>query len=99
MMASRTDLVAGLPSRAAAILCEAFPLRIAGTTFPLPAMDISVMWHERTDADPGAQYFRNLVADAVRDGARTGRAFTGSKRSATHRHTPALRSGSGVGGT
>jgi hypothetical protein len=25
------------------------------------------MWHERTDADPGANYVRRLVADAVRD--------------------------------
>ena len=31
-----------------------------------PPADISVMWHERTDADPGAQYFRHLVMDAVR---------------------------------
>jgi DNA-binding transcriptional LysR family regulator len=67
MMASRTDFVAGLPSRAAEVLCGAFPIRIARTTFPLPSMDISVMWHERTHADPGAQYFRRLVANAVRD--------------------------------
>ena len=31
-----------------------------------PIADISVMWHERTDADPGAQYFRHLAMDAVR---------------------------------
>ncbi len=65
MMASRTDYVAGLPSRAAEVLCDAFPIRIARTTFPLPSIGMSVMWHERTDADPGARYFRRLVADAV----------------------------------
>jgi hypothetical protein len=30
-------------------------------------VDMSMMWHERTDADPGARCFRRLVADAVRD--------------------------------
>jgi DNA-binding transcriptional LysR family regulator len=68
MLASRTDLVAGLPSRVAEVLCEAFPIRMARTTFPLPSMDISIMWHERTDADPGAKYFRRLVSEAVRRG-------------------------------
>jgi DNA-binding transcriptional LysR family regulator len=67
MMASRTDFVAGLPNRAAEVLCEAFPLRIARATFPLPSLGLSMMWHERTDADPGARYFRRLVAEAVRD--------------------------------
>jgi DNA-binding transcriptional LysR family regulator len=67
MMASRTDFVAGLPSRAAKVLCAAFPLKIARTTFPLPSMDMSMTWHERTDADPGARFFRRIVADAVRD--------------------------------
>ncbi len=67
MMASRTDFVAGLPNRAAKVLCEAFPLKIARTTFPLPSMGLSMMWHGRTDADPGARYFRRLVAEAVRD--------------------------------
>jgi DNA-binding transcriptional LysR family regulator len=67
MMASRTDCVAGLPSRAAEVLCKAFPIRIARTTFPMPTMSMSMMWHERTDADPGANYVRRLVADAVRD--------------------------------
>ncbi len=67
MMAAGTDLVAGLPNRAAEVLCAAFPVRIARTTFPLPSMGISLMWHERTDADLGARYVRRLVADATRD--------------------------------
>jgi len=66
MMASRTDLVAGLPSRAADVLCRILPIRIAPTTFPLPSIGIAMTWHERTDSDAGAKYFRRLVADAVR---------------------------------
>jgi DNA-binding transcriptional LysR family regulator len=66
MMASRTDCVAGLPSRAAEILCKSLPIKIARTTFALPSMPISITWHARTDADAGARYFRRLVVDAVR---------------------------------
>jgi DNA-binding transcriptional LysR family regulator len=66
MMASRTDCIAGLPSRAAEVLCRILPVKIAPTTFPLPSMGISITWHERTDSDAGAKYFRRLVVDAVR---------------------------------
>jgi DNA-binding transcriptional LysR family regulator len=66
MIASRTDCIAGLPSRAARVLCGAFPVKIAPATFPLPTMSLSVTWHERTDADPGARFFRQLVIDAVK---------------------------------
>jgi DNA-binding transcriptional LysR family regulator len=66
MMASRTDCIAGLPSRAAEVLCRVLPIKIAPTTFSLPSMGISITWHERTEADPGARYFRRLVVDAVR---------------------------------
>jgi hypothetical protein len=65
MIASRTDLVAGLPSRVAEVLRHALPLKIATTTFPLPEMDVAMVWHERTEADPGGQFFRQLVVDAV----------------------------------
>jgi DNA-binding transcriptional LysR family regulator len=73
MIAARTDCVAGLPSRLANVLCETMPLKIVATTFPLPKMGISLIWHERTDADPGARYFRQLVAEAVGVVDRTGR--------------------------
>jgi DNA-binding transcriptional LysR family regulator len=65
MIAARTDFVAGLPNRASEVLCANLPLKIVATTFPLPAMGISIMWHDRTDADPGGRYFRKLVVDAV----------------------------------
>jgi DNA-binding transcriptional LysR family regulator len=69
MIASRTECIAGLPSRLAEVLCRYLPLRVAATTFPLPKMGLSLVWHERTDADPGGKFFRDLVADAVRDGS------------------------------
>lgn len=77
MIASRTDCIAGLPSRLAKVLCKTLPLKVAPTSFQMPKMGVSLVWHERTDADPGAKYFRDLVAGAVgaralRDGAQPG---------------------------
>jgi DNA-binding transcriptional LysR family regulator len=66
LVAARTDCVAGLPHRVAEILAAILPIKIVPTTFPLPAMQISLVWHDRTDADPGARFFRNLVVDTVR---------------------------------
>jgi DNA-binding transcriptional LysR family regulator len=83
MIASRTDCVAGLPSRLAAVVCRHLPLKVAPTTFPLPKMGLSLVWHERTDADPGARYFRDLVAKAVGDGEGP----TGRKPAQIHRKT------------
>ncbi|HVT06130.1 MAG TPA: LysR family transcriptional regulator [Polyangia bacterium] len=65
MVAARTDLVAGLPSRAARVLVRLLPVKIVPATFSLPSMGISMTWHERTDGDPGARYLRTLIAQAV----------------------------------
>jgi len=66
LVAARTDCVAGLPSRVAEALVALLPIKIVPTTFPLPTMRISLVWHERTDGDPGARFFRKVVVDAVR---------------------------------
>jgi DNA-binding transcriptional LysR family regulator len=65
LIASRTDCIAPLPSRVAKVLCNAMPIKVAATTFPLPKMGMSLVWHERTDADSGGKFFRDLVAAAV----------------------------------
>jgi DNA-binding transcriptional LysR family regulator len=70
MIAARTDCIAGLPSRLATVLCKTMPIKIVPTTFPLPTMGVSLIWHERTDADPGTRYFRQLVVEAVGGAAR-----------------------------
>jgi DNA-binding transcriptional LysR family regulator len=66
LVASQTDLVAGVPLRAARRFCEMLPLRIAKTTFPLGSMPMSLTWHRRTDADPGARYARSVIVEAVK---------------------------------
>ena len=66
LVAARTDCVAGLPHRVAETLATTLPIKIVPTTFPLPSMQISLVWHDRTDRDPGARFFRKLVVDTVR---------------------------------
>ncbi len=66
LVAARTDCIAGLPHRVAETLVATLPIKIVPTTFPLPTMRVSLVWHERTDRDPGARFFRELVVDAVR---------------------------------
>jgi DNA-binding transcriptional LysR family regulator len=69
MIASRTDCIAALPGRMADVACRYLPLKSVATTFQLPKMSMSLVWHERTDADPGGRYFRDVVAKAVREKA------------------------------
>jgi hypothetical protein len=42
------------------------PLRITKTMFPLGSMPMSLTWHQRTDADPGARFFRKVLVEAVK---------------------------------
>jgi DNA-binding transcriptional LysR family regulator len=67
LVASRTDHVAAVPRRAAEVFCRMMPVRIAKATFTIPPLPMSLTWHERTDADPGARYFRSVLVDAVSD--------------------------------
>jgi DNA-binding transcriptional LysR family regulator len=71
LAAAATDCIAGLPDRMAAFCVSLLPLKKVAAAFPLPSVTIVMMWHERTDADPGARAFRSLVADAVNVPRRT----------------------------
>lgn len=66
MAAAQTDCVAAVPQRLAELAVRLLPLKQVAAAFPLPRLTTVMVWHERTDADPGAQFFRRLVADAVR---------------------------------
>jgi DNA-binding transcriptional LysR family regulator len=65
LIASQTDLVASVPRRAGELFVEMLPLRFLETTFTIRPMPMSLVWHERTHADSGARYFRELVLDAI----------------------------------
>jgi DNA-binding transcriptional LysR family regulator len=66
MAAAETDCVAALPDRVARLCVRLLPLKRVTPTFPMPRLTTVMVWHERTDADPGATFFRQLVAEAVR---------------------------------
>ncbi len=65
LIASKTDLVASVPRRAADIFTAMLPLRTLATTFTIRPMPMALVWHERTHADPGARYFRALITEAL----------------------------------
>ncbi|NNB99529.1 LysR family transcriptional regulator [Corallococcus exiguus] len=67
LVAARSDLIAGVPRRVAKAFCDMLPLRMVEMPFPLPRMTKCLIWHTRTDADPGARYFRSLVIEALRE--------------------------------
>ena len=81
MAAAETDSVAALPDRLAALCLRLLPLKKVAATFPLPRLTTVMVWHERTDADPGAAYLRQLVAEAVRNPAPALSAFRSARES------------------
>ena len=64
LIASRTDLVASVPRRAAEAFAAMLPLTLLRQAFALRPMPMSLLWHERTHEDAGARYFRDLVVEA-----------------------------------
>jgi DNA-binding transcriptional LysR family regulator len=64
-IASRTDWVAGMPRRMADVFLRQMPLMRVAMPVPALRFRIQLWWHERTHTDPGARFFRSLIADAV----------------------------------
>jgi DNA-binding transcriptional LysR family regulator len=59
----KTDLIAVLPSSAMRALFSDSDVRFVAPPFPLPPITAVMAWHERDESDPGACWFRDLVAD------------------------------------
>jgi DNA-binding transcriptional LysR family regulator len=89
MAAAETDAVAAVPERLAELAVRLLPLKQVPAEFSLPHLTTAMVWHERTEADPGARYVRKLVAEAVRSGKKGARlrasAADGAVPSATSR--------------
>ena len=66
MAAAETDCVAALPSRMADLCVRLLPLKRVRATFPLPRMNTVMVWHQRTNEDPGAKLFREIVLECGR---------------------------------
>lgn len=61
-IAVHTDLVAWVPEHAARLFTSILPLARVRAPLPELAVGCSLVWHERTHADRGAAFFRDLVA-------------------------------------
>ena len=66
MAAAETDCVAALPDRMADLCVRLLPVKRVRAAFPLPRMNTVMVWHERTDANPGAKAFRDIVTEVAR---------------------------------
>lgn len=65
-LASQTDLIACLPTRASQMLASRLPLRLLPLPVKLPPFPLALHWHERTQHDPASRYFRSLVIETLR---------------------------------
>jgi DNA-binding transcriptional LysR family regulator len=66
MAVARTDCVAGLPERLAGGFCRVLPLRPVRTAvMDKLKFETGMIWHERTDLDPGSRFFRDVIREAL----------------------------------
>lgn len=63
---SETDWMTGLPRRLAERFVRQMPLRILEMPSPGMRFRIRLHWHERTDADEGSRWFREIVSGSLR---------------------------------
>lgn len=59
---TRTDLIALVPSTAGRAMFPGNDIAYVKPPFPLPAITVAVVWHERSDADPALRWLRDEVA-------------------------------------
>lgn len=59
---SRTDLVKLVPRKVALVWAKQYPLRLVKPPVHIPDFAISMLWHERTEADPAQQWIRRTLA-------------------------------------
>lgn len=63
MVVASTDLISGMPRRLAETLRKVAAIEIIGGPGPALRFSMQLLWHERTDRDPAAGYFRSLIAE------------------------------------
>jgi DNA-binding transcriptional LysR family regulator len=62
---AESDLIATLPKRVADLAVATLPVRSHPLPIELWDVRIALGWHERSQADPGHKFFRDLVAETV----------------------------------
>jgi DNA-binding transcriptional LysR family regulator len=66
LAAARTDCIGQLPRRIAEAVSSYLPLRILEPPLAMPKLPLVLIWHERTERDPGSSLFRDAILAAVR---------------------------------
>jgi DNA-binding transcriptional LysR family regulator len=67
MMVEHGAYVATLSRRLAEAQAGLFKVRLCEPPFSLGKRPTRMLWHERSELDPGAKFFRDLVREAARD--------------------------------
>jgi len=62
-----SDMLWAAPQVLASTLAQFFALRLKPLPLTLPAFDIALYWHDRFHRDPQSRWFRDLVAQALRE--------------------------------
>lgn len=66
LVVARTGCVATISRRLAETYARVLPLALREPPLSLPARSAQMVWHERTEADEGARFFRALVREVAR---------------------------------
>ncbi len=68
-LVEKTDVILTLAERVASALAPAVRLRVLRPPpeLALPGFDVSLVWHERHQADPAHAWFRNIVATVAKE--------------------------------
>lgn len=61
-----TGYVATVSERLARMYAERLPLAVRTPPLALKATPVRMIWHARTESDPGARFFRDLIVEASR---------------------------------
>lgn len=64
---ARSDLVVTLGERIAKTFADQLPLRVLPPPIALPEFEMSLIWHERMDADAGHAWFRGQICEAAEE--------------------------------
>jgi DNA-binding transcriptional LysR family regulator len=63
---AETDLILTVAERVARAMVRGLPLVLVAPPLPVPGLTMSLLWHERQDADPGLAYLRAELELAAR---------------------------------
>jgi DNA-binding transcriptional LysR family regulator len=77
---SQTDFLAAVPRRFASAVAKHLLLRILELPFAPPKLSLSLLWHDRTHADPASRFFRDLIIQSLRSARGRVRSIRGGGR-------------------